>query len=104
MPPESIFDKTEETEGEKKDTEEDEAGDDPFFMPDVFDAMIWPIENTSFSFLGEGLKAGTLSAGTPARIIAEKDDSFYVHVGEKYGLVKKDACLINLPDIMQQEM
>lgn len=109
MPSDSIFDKAEETDGEGEDPkekapEEEEAEDDAFFGPDVFDAMIWPIENTSFSFLGEGLKPGTLSAGTPARIIAEKDDSFYVHVGEKYGLVKKDACLINLPDIMQREM
>ena len=79
--------------------------DDEIFPPmDAFDATIWPVQDTPFQFDGKGLKAGTLAAGTPGKVIAEKGDSFYVRVGEKKGFVKKNVCMINLPDVMQKEM
>ena len=71
---------------------------------DVYDAEIWPVKDTPFEFEGEDLKAGTLAAGTPARIIAENDARFYVRAGDKKGFVAKTDCLINLPDVMQKEM
>ena len=71
---------------------------------DLFDAQIWPVEDTPFQFKGSDLKAGTFAAGTPARIVAERDDEFYIRAGDKLGFVSRDACLINLPDVMQREL
>ncbi len=90
----------------KKEAEEQEEQTDIFTTfpsMDVFDATIWPVQNTPFGFEGEDLKAGALAAGAPARIIAEKGDKFYVRSGEKKGFVKKSECLINLPEVMQKE-
>lgn len=87
---------------ETEEAEEDTEADYPTM--DVFDAAIWPVEDTPFEFEGKDLKPGTLAKGTPAKIVAEKDDKFYVRVGDKKGFVKKDACMINLPDVMPGQM
>ena len=86
----------------KKDDENNDVIDYPSM--DVFDATVWPIQDTPFEFDGKDLKAGTLAGGTPAKIVAEKDDMFYVRVGDKKGFVDKSACMINLPDVMQKDM
>lgn len=90
------------THAEAEEDSEDTQADYPSM--DVFDAAIWPIEDTPFEFDGKDLKAGTLAKGTPAKIVAEKDDKFYVRVGDKKGFVEKDAVLINLPDVMPGQM
>ena len=71
---------------------------------DLFDAQVWPVEDTPFGFEGSDLRAGTFAAGTPARIVAEKGDEFYVRAGDKMGYVTKASCLINLPDVMPREL
>ncbi|MBQ7584475.1 MAG: hypothetical protein IJT24_07670 [Lachnospiraceae bacterium] len=91
----------------KQEEEADEAVEEkPAVYPplDLFDAQIWPVEDTPFQFKGSDLKAGTFAAGTPARIVAERDDEFYIRAGDKLGFVSRDACLINLPDVMQREL
>ena len=104
---------TEETDTKKgkkknsaKDTEDDEDQDEPdVFSLDVFDATVWPIKKTDFLFKGADVKAnGTLNAGTPAKIVAEHGNYFYVRVGKKRGSVLKSDCLINLPEIMPDEI
>ncbi len=94
----------------KKKKEEEEPAEPvdekPAIYPplDVFDAQIWPVEDTPFQFKGSDIKAGTFAAGTPARIVAERGDEFFIRSGDKMGYVSKDACLINLPDVMQKEL
>ncbi|MCR5774716.1 MAG: hypothetical protein K6G42_06485 [Lachnospiraceae bacterium] len=82
---------------------DEEAGE--IYPPmDVFDATVWPLDDTPFNYDDEEKPAGTLVAGTPARIIAEKGDDFYVMVGDKNGFISKEVCMINLPDVMQNEV
>ncbi|MBR1523191.1 MAG: D-alanyl-D-alanine carboxypeptidase family protein, partial [Lachnospiraceae bacterium] len=71
---------------------------------DVFDATVWIMDDTPFVFKDESLKPGTLTAGTTVKIVAERGDDFYVRAGNYTGFVPKDVCMINLPDVMQDEM
>lgn len=88
-----------------KDAQEEEDDEDPDVLAmDVFDATVWPVRKTDFLFRGADVKAnGTLNAGTPAKIVAEHGNYFYVRVGKKRGSVLKSDCMINLPDIMPKE-
>ena len=91
--------------GKKQEKEEEEVPEERDYPGiDYFDATLWPMENVPFEFDGSDLKAGVLAAGSPARIVAERSDSFYVRVGDKKGFVDKKLCLINLPDVMPKEM
>lgn len=97
--------KAEKKSKQKTDEKEETAAEERKYPGvDLFDVTIWPVENTPFEFDGADLKAGTLAAGTPAKIVAESGDRFYVRVGDKKGFVDRTVCLINLPDIMQKEM
>lgn len=89
-----------------KSEEAEEADDEPDVLTlDVFDATVWPIQKTDFIFKGANVKAnGTLNAGTPAKIVAEHGNYFYVRAGKKRGSILKSDCLINLPDIMPDEI
>lgn len=81
------------------------SGNDIYYpVIDVFDATVWPIQDTPFIFAKDGLADGVLAAGTPAKIVAEQGEYFYVRVGDSMGFVLKSVCMINLPDIMQEEV
>ncbi len=72
----------------------------------VFDpigATAWPVQDLPV-YDNMAVVVDTIAAGTPMLVLSYEYDLFKVSYDGKMGLVAADACMINLPDVMQVEM
>ena len=72
----------------------------------VFDpigATAWPVQDLPV-YDNMATVVDTIVAGTPMLVLSYEYDLFKVSYDGKMGLVAADACMINLPDVMQEEM
>lgn len=66
-------------------------------------ATIWPvIDVTMHNAAGEEIQS--IEAGTPLKVLTYANGVFKIYDGKQTGFVDSNACMINLPDIMQEEM
>lgn len=66
-------------------------------------ATIWPVQDLTVSD-AEGNELCSVAAGTPLVALAQSDNMFKIYYNNRAGYVSSDCCMINLPDIMQEEM
>lgn len=66
-------------------------------------ATIWPVENVKM-YNSAGKESMTIEAGTPIKVLAYANGVFKIYHDKKTGFVDSNVCMINLPDIMQEEM
>ena len=66
-------------------------------------ATIWPVTDVKMcNAAGEELE--TIEAGTPLKVLTYANGIFKIYDGKNTGFVDSNVCMINLPDIMQEEM
>ncbi|MBE5877437.1 MAG: hypothetical protein E7290_11195 [Lachnospiraceae bacterium] len=70
---------------------------------DPIGATVWPVQDLPV-YDNMAVVVDTVAAGTPMMVLSYEYDLFKVSYDGKMGLVAADACMINLPDVMQQEM
>lgn len=70
---------------------------------DPIGATVWPVQDLPV-FDNMAAEVDTVAAGTPMLVLSYEYDLFKVCYDGKMGLVAADACMINLPDVMQIEM
>lgn len=66
-------------------------------------ATIWPVQELSVMD-AEGNELCTVKEGTPLVALAQADGLFKIYYNNRTGYISSDCCMINLPDIMQEEM
>lgn len=70
---------------------------------DPIGATAWPVQDLPV-YDNMAVVVDTVVAGTPMLVLSYEYDLFKVSYDGKMGLVAADACMINLPDVMQEEM
>lgn len=66
-------------------------------------ATIWPVEDLVM-YSSDRKEIETITAGTPLMALAQNDNYFKIYYKGKAGYIASDSCMINLPDVMQEEM
>lgn len=66
-------------------------------------ATIWPVENLTMYDSKNNLIT-KIEAGTPMVALAQANGKFKVYYDNKVGYISSDSCMINLPDVLQEEM
>lgn len=66
-------------------------------------ATIWPVTDIKMNNAA-GKEIEIIKAGTPLKVLTYANGIFKIYDGEKTGFVDSNVCMINLPDIMQEEM
>lgn len=66
-------------------------------------ATIWPVENLTM-YDAKNNVITKIEAGTPMVALAQAKGKFKVYYNNKVGYISSDSCMINLPDVLQEEM
>lgn len=66
-------------------------------------ATIWPVERVTMTDSKNNVVA-KIQAGTPMVALAQSNGRFKVYYNNKTGYIPSDICMINLPDVLQEEM
>lgn len=66
-------------------------------------ATIWPICDVTF-YDRDYNAIGTIEGGTPLKVRTQNEKYFKIYYNGKTGYVENAYCMINLPDIMQEEL
>lgn len=69
----------------------------------VKNAIVWPIQDVVM-YDNKGNEITTIKAGTPLLAVHQSQGYLKVYYNKKLGLVDSNLCMINLPDVMQEEM
>lgn len=66
-------------------------------------ATIWPVTDVKMYDSAKEILQ-TIQAGTPLKVLTYANGVFKIYHEKKTGFVDSNVCMINLPDIMQEEM
>lgn len=66
-------------------------------------ATIWPIQDIVM-YNADKKEIKTIPAGMPLRVWGQDDTYFKIYYAGKIGYIQSSFCMINLPDIMQEQM
>lgn len=66
-------------------------------------ATIWPIQVLSVTD-EVGMELCTVEAGTPLVALAQANGLFKIYYNNRVGYISSDCCMVNLPDVLQEEM